>query len=169
MTMDSTSGAGRSDASERVGRRTIASRRRRVVRSAAALFVAVLAMAALSIVVREQEDIKGCRDRMEYAAADLQRVHDERGRIPYELPLPEENTRRHHFLYNSLYPNQVSRSRPEVGVCCCFHPHSGLFMPNGRHIVVYHAERETYTVEWLSEADFAERAEQLGLRVMPGP
>ena len=126
-------------------------------------------MVALSVVVREQEDIKACRDRMTYAAAELQRIHDEGGRIPYELPLPDEGSRRYHFLYNSLYTNQVSRSVPEVGVCCCVHAHRGLFMPNGRHIIVCNVNEGTYTVEWVSEADFAERAEKLGLHVMPGP
>lgn len=157
--------------SEQVARRTLRQRRRRVWRSIALVIVLMLAMVVLSILNRDQQEIDACRERMAFATQEFQRLYDERGTTPSALPLPEGDAEardriRSHVLYNVLY---TKSSRTEVGVCCCQAPHDPLFLPPGRHVIVFNVREGRYDLRWMSEDEFVRQADDLGLRVRLAP
>lgn len=157
--------------SEQVARRTLGMRRRRVWRSVGLVVLLTLAMVILSVMNRDQQSIDACRERMTFAVGEFQRQLDERGISPSALPLPEGDADarerfRGHVLYNVLY---TGSSRTEVGVCCCQEPHDRLFMPPGRHVIVFNVRQRRYELRWMTEEEFVRRADELGLRVRLAP
>lgn len=165
--------------SARAASRTLRERRRRVWRSALTVVIVTAGMVILLIINRDNQTIRSCRERMEYALQELERLREEEGRAPRELPVAGESgladdgatpaqQMRAHVYYNMLYAYsmEIGYGR-EIGVCCCKRPHTRLFLPNGRHVIVFNVERETFELHWMDEADFARRSEELGLKV-PG-
>jgi hypothetical protein len=178
MTMtDSQPTTARTTLTERAEQRTLAKRRRRVWRNLLFFVVVTLAIVVLSLLNRDEQAIRSCRERMEYAVRVFQERED-KGEPPLPLlPLPDKDTRaddaerrlmawRDHTHYNVLYSERVTRAR-EVGVCCCLHAHTRLLWPVGRYVVILDAPRRRYELRWMDEREFADRADDLELRV-PG-
>jgi hypothetical protein len=155
--------------SERVARRTLAQRRRRVLRSALIFIVITLVMLVLSILARDEQAVRACRERMEQALVTFQQHHEEWLRNPLKFPLPSVEAQlgdvwRDHVLDNWRYTEQAAIA-DEVGVCCCERPHSRLFRPSGRYVIVFNVPRQKYELHWLNEEDFLKRANELGFRL----
>jgi hypothetical protein len=156
-------------ASERVTMRTLGERRRRVLRSVLFVVVVMLVMLVLTLANRDQQSIDACKKRMEYAVATLRDHHGEFLRDPQKFPLPLiarhfGDAWRDHVLDNWRFSEQAAFAR-EVGVCCCERPHSPLFLAPGRHVIIYHVDTQQYELKWMTEREFAKRAEALGLHV----
>jgi hypothetical protein len=159
--------------SDRVALRTLGERRRRVLRNVLFVVVVSLVMLVLTVANRDQQAIDGCKERMEYAVKTLREHHREWLRDPqkFALPLIEAHlgdTWRYHVLDNWRFTEQAAFAR-EVGVCCCERPHSPLFLAAGRHVIIYHVAEQEYELKWMTEREFARRAEELGLRVSIRP
>ena len=164
---------------ERAGQRTLRERRRRVWRNVALMVVVTIGMVVLTLLNRDAQALRSCRDHMEYAVGVFQERHDKDEPPLSLLPLPEQAGRgdpaerqllawRDHTHYNALYFARAGISR-EVGVCCCLHPHSRFFQPAGRYVVVLDAARGKYELRWMNEDEFRRRAGDLGLRVPDAP
>lgn len=177
MTTDAPASATSSAIREDAALRTMRERRRRVWRNVLAVVVVTAGIGVLTILNRDAAAIRSCRKRMEFAALRFQELRDKG--LPSEpvLPLPEDvdgaaESRkrimelRDHVHYNVFYADRATFTR-EVGVCCCLRPHSRLFRSSGRHVIILDVDRGVHSVVWMDEAEFARRAEQLGLRV-PG-
>lgn len=168
MPGDISTGSLRPASTESVAWRTLFERRRRVWRSVLLVLILSLAMIVLSIVNRDQQEVDGCRQRMEYAVAEFQRQYDEKGLSPTAVPLPEgtgelADRLRAHIHYNWFY---TESPHEEVGVCCCRHPHTRLFLPAGRHVITFSVRQRKYKLTWMNEDEFVRRAEALGLRLL---
>jgi hypothetical protein len=159
-----------------IARQTINRRRRRVIRSTIGVVVIVIAMVVLSMLSRDQEAVRTCRERMEYAVERFQDLHDQDQAAPLSFPMPSSPDAEHaralqalrtHIHYNMLYTNRLIYTSGEVGVCCCSTPHGRLFRSAGRHVILYNVADGTYRVVWMDESAFAQRADGLGLRVLP--
>ena len=174
---DSEPAAAKTTLSERAEQRTVGERRRRVWRNLLLFVVVTLAIVVLSLLNRDEQAIRSCRDRMEYAVRVFQERED-KGEAPLPLlPLPEKETRaddaeqrlmawRDHTQYNVLYSERVSRAR-QVGVCCCLHAHTRLFWPIGRYVIIFDVPSRKYELRWMDERAFADQADDLELRA-PG-
>jgi hypothetical protein len=149
---------------DRVDRRTIGERRRRVVRRVVlVLFVTVLVL-LLSIVLRDARALQEARVRANRAAEML---HD-RGEVSQRFnPYPDDPAWLDRFLdemqRNTLF---TSRSNPggeaEMGVFCSKRPYTRLFMSDGRLVILYNYNNRRYYVRWMEEQEFLRRARDLG-------
>jgi hypothetical protein len=160
-------------ASERVALRTLGERRRRVLRSLLFVVAIMLVVIVVTVANRDQQAIDGCKRQMEYAVATLRADHSEWLRDPQKFPLPRIADHlgdgwREHVLDNWRFTEQAAFAR-EVGVCCCERAHSPLFLAPGRQVIIYHVGKQEYELKWMTEGEFARRAEELGLRVRLGP
>ncbi len=163
--------------SDRVARRTIAERRRRVLRNVATVFVITVLMVVLLVMSRDQQAINSCHGRMAFATAALQDMLGAGAVSPAELPLsdrggdpnpqsaPRANT---HYFYDAFHSSRGEVGR-EIGVACCRFAHSQLFRPNGRYVLSYDGAARKYQYRWMSEVEFARLAPELGLRLPDGP
>lgn len=163
------------DPAERVAKRTVRERRGRVLRSALLFGLVTAGMALVLVVNRDNQQIRSCAARMEYAVGELQRMYDEDTRVPLQLPVPPEVAtstdtrvqapdRRSHVHYDAFFTARLGRA-PQMGVCCCVRPHTRLMLPNGRHVITFDAAQGKYAVQWMDEAEFVRRQDELGLRV----
>lgn len=173
MNPDTDTLAAASDASERVARRTLVERRRRVLRRVLFVVAVTLVMVVITVANRDQQSIDACKQRMEYAVKALREHHSEWLRDPqkFSLPLLEAqlgDAWRDHVLDNWRFTEEAAFAR-EVGVCCCERPHSPMFLPAGRYVIIYHVAAQQYELKWMTEREFAEHAEELGLRVRVRP
>ena len=153
---------------ERVARRTMAQRRRRVIRSVLTVVLVTLVMLLLSVLSRDEQAVWGCRERMELALKTFQQHHQEWMRDPLKFPLPSIEAQlgdiwRDHVLDNWHFTEQAAFAR-EVGVCCCERSHSRLFRPSGRHVILFNVPEQKYELKWMDESEFARRAKELGFR-----
>jgi len=160
-------------AGQRVLLQALRRRRRRVLWRVAVFVGLTLLMVVLSVVNRDREAIQTCRTRMETAARVLRSHHADWLRDPQKFPLPAIASElgdvwRLHVLENWRFTEHAAFAR-EVGVCCCERPHNRLFLPAGRHVIIYNVSQQEYYVRWMDAADLAQRAEELGLRVRVGP
>ena len=154
--------------SERAARRTLAQRRRRVLRSALTVIAIMLVMLVLTVLNRDEQALHACRERMEQALQTFQKHHEEWLRDPLKFPLPSVEAQlgdvwRDHVLDNWRYTEQAATTN-EVGVCCCERPHSRLFRPSGRHVIVFNVPQQKYELRWMNEDEFIRRADELGFR-----
>ena len=159
--------------SERVARRTLAQRRRRVLASALTVILITLVMLLLTILNRDEQAVRACRERMEQALVTFQQHHEEWLRDPLKFPLPSVEAQlgdvwREHVLDNWRYTEQAAAA-DDVGVCCCERPHSRLFRPSGRHVIVFNVPGQKYGLRWMDEDDFVRRADELGFRLPVRP
>ncbi len=167
---ETSSATGQSAASQRVERRTLGERRRRVWRNVLFVIAVTVVMLVLSLMNRDEQAIRGCRERLERVLQVFQKLHDSGDPPPALLPLPQEGDRvseevRSHMHYNVLYSERILFSR-EVGVCCCLQPHARLFQPSGRHVIILDTQRGKYELRWMDETEFERRAAELGLPVL---
>lgn len=160
---------------DRAALRTLRERRRRVWRSMAGVLVITLGMLVLLVINRDNQAIRSCRSRMEFARAELQRLHDDGSLPPRVLPWPApvegvrgqsraRVTASGHVHYDPFHSTRFGAAS-RVGVCCCKKPHTRLFFSDGRHVVIYDVQQGQYELQWMDEARFAQEAEGLGLRV----
>lgn len=173
MSPDTSTLSNPSVASDRVALRTLGERRRRVLRRVLFVVVVSLVMLVITIANRDQQSIDSCKKRMEYAVSALREHHSDWLRDPQKFPLrliAEQmgDVWRDHVLDNWRFSEQAAFAR-EVGVCCCERPHNPLFLPPGRHLIIYHVAKREYELKWMTEREFARRAEELGLRVRVQP
>lgn len=152
-----------------IASRVMMQRRRRVIRSALTVLGVTVVMLVLTIMNRDQQAVESCRHRMETAQETLQEQHQEWLRDPQKFPLRAVAAQlgdvwREHVLDNWRFSEQAAFAR-RVGVCCCERPHSRLFRPAGRHVIIFHGGEHRYELIWMNEGEFAEQAEQLGLQV----
>jgi hypothetical protein len=154
-------------ASDSVARRTLSERRWRVARSMLGVVLVTLTLLVVVLLNRDQQAAQACRRRAEFMVKAFQADADAGLRAPTELPLaPADRRFRGHYIYNWLFTNSY---RPEVGVCCCRDPHIQLFQAPRRSVIVLDAETRKYRLVWMKERDFAEKADNLGLRVRIPP
>jgi hypothetical protein len=154
-------------ASDSVARRTLSERRWRVARSAFGVGLVTLTLLMVVLLNRDQQTSQACRRRVEFMVKAFQEYADAGQPAPTELPLaPADRRFRSHYIYNWLFTNSY---RPEVGVCCCRDPHVRLFQAPRRYVIILDAETRKYRLVWMKDSDFAERADDLGLRVSVRP
>ncbi len=173
MATESPASASPEAPSERVALRTMVQRRRRVLRSVLAVVLGALVLLVLSILNRDAQALEACRQRMEQALKTFQQHHQEWLRDPLKFPLPSVEAQlgdvwREHVLDNWRFTEQAAYAH-EVGVCCCEQPHSRLFRPAGRYVILFNVPEQKYELKWMDEPEFARRAVELGLRVGARP
>jgi hypothetical protein len=151
--------------SERVRQRTMAARRRRFVRSALLFLGLAAAMVVVSLLHRDAQAVRHCRDRLEYAVRQFSA--DYKGRtLPLLLPhRPEEGKWvRNHYDYRWKNDQHFGPDR-RVGVCCCKRAHRFFMRADGRHVLLF--DGQDFQIVWMTEDEFRWRAEDLRLPV-PG-
>jgi hypothetical protein len=158
---------------EPVALRIMAQRRRRVIRGVLTVILGTLVILVLSILNRDQQALDACRARMEDALKTFQEHHQDWLRDPLKFPLPSIEARlgdewRDHVLDNWRFTEQAAYSR-EVGVCCCERPHTRLFRPAGRYVILFNVPAQKYELKWMHESEFARRAAELGFRIERRP
>jgi hypothetical protein len=155
------------EADERIVRRTMIERRRRVLRSVAAVAFVSLVMIVLAAMNRDREAIDSCEQRMRHAVRMLQDNHKQWLKDPARFPLDIVRDRLGEAWNWSVFENtrftEQAAYLSAVGVCCCERPHGRLFRPGLRRAIVYHVRDETYSVRTLTESEFAKQADALGL------
>ncbi len=155
---------------ERAAWRTMRERRRRVVRNVLKVGVLLVLILVLSIVTRNQQDVDGCRRRMEAAARWYQEQVNLGHGVPNVFPPPIDTvdmkrlSEHAFFRYNYVgaTPTTVSSSPTivAVGVCRCRNAHERILQASGRHILVYDSRRDpehpygSYRVLWKDEQEF---------------
>ncbi len=161
----------------RAQQRTLRERRRRVWRNVGLVVVVTIVMVVLTQFNRNEQAIRSCQQRMEYARKLFQDRQDQGLPALEDLPLPgsgaatpEERQRladlRNHTIYNMRYSGQTLLSR-QIGVCWCRRPHTRLFRSPGRYVIIL--ENGKYEWRWMDETEFRERADDLGISLAPGP
>jgi hypothetical protein len=148
-----------SQTTDRIALRTLAQRRRRVIRGILLFLVVSFAVVVMSAMNRDQQALDSCRERIEYAAREFQKVHDARRSPPSELPLPSAAPRAH-YLYNWLFTNS---SQPEAGVACCDGPHARFWGEPIRMVIILDTRAGQYRAVRMTEDEFRRRARELGL------
>ena len=152
---------------DRVALRTMAERRRRVVRSVLTVVFVTLVMVVLSVLNRDRAAISSCEDRMRYAVRVLQENHKQWLKDPARFPLDVIRDRLGDAWNSGVFENsrftEQAAFMGSVGVCCCERPHGRLFRPGLRHLIVFKVREETYQFLTLEEGEFARQADGLGL------
>ncbi len=155
------------EADERILRRTLSERRRRVLRSVATVAFVSLVMTVLAALNRDREAIDSCEQRMRHAVRILQDNHKDWLKNTTRFPLDIVRDRlgeawNWNVFENTRFTEQAAYLAA-VGVCCCERPHGRLFRPGLRHAIVYRVRDETYEPRTLTESEFAQQADALGL------
>lgn len=137
-------------------------RRRRLLQRMALFVFVSFAMVLLAIFTRDVQ----ARRRLHADAADvargMQANRERRGSLPLNLPDTADGVSRSDQYYlNLLYPQQL-QSRKLVGVAAQRRAADMFMLPAGRAIVVFDGEQ--FRPRWLTEAEFAAQAGELGLR-----
>lgn len=138
----------------------VAKRRRRNVRRNLGIMAAMSALMLLvTLAGRDQQDVRNCRTRLDLA------VRNFRENVAAGLPPDFPPTEAHavdpsHYTYR---PDNLKADAPDgpLGVSCCAAPHRLFLDTDGRHVVIY--DGQAFEIRWMSETEFQQRAESLGL------
>lgn len=147
--------------------RVVATRKRKVARLVAVVVVVTAAIVLLSIANRDEQSVSRCRRDLEYAVEQFRQRAGEGVGLPRELPRRADAGARVEYHYHYV-PRNVLRERPgaPLGVVCCVQRHRLYFDSDGRHVVTY--DGQAFEIRWMTEEEFAARADALGLRVVSG-
>lgn len=149
---------------QRVSLRVMARRRRHVLRNGLVVLVVTAVMVVLSLANRDWQDVRRCRENLDYAVGEFRRTIDSR-LLPRAFPQRPE-TRSAPGVHYHYQPLSVvlDMKRGTVGICCCARPHRLFLDRDGRHVVTY--DGKDFAVRWVTEREFADRAATLGLTVL---
>lgn len=150
----------------RVDARQRGIRRRRLLHRLALFVFVSLAMILLAIFTRDVQARRRLHADAAEIARGLQVGKDAGGALPLRLPDDRDGAGRSEQYYlNLLYPQQL-QSRSLVGVAAQRRAADMFLLPAGRAVVVFDGER--FRPRWLTEAEFAAQAVELGLRGAAG-
>ncbi len=147
--------------------RVVATRRRKVARLLIVVVLVTAAMVLLSIANRDEQSVSRCRRDLDYAVEQLRERLAEGAGLPRELAYRPDAAPRLQYHYHYV-PRNALRAEAGVpaGIACCVAPHGLYFDTDGRHVVVY--DGKDFEIRWMTEEEFAIRADALGLRVVSG-
>lgn len=167
MTEATTISTRQRDLSQQVYRRLRRERNHRFLRGILMVILVSVGMIVLAISNRDTQAVKTSANIARALADALQQSYDHNGRAARRLPNITLGSRyiRDVVTFNVYYPDQIRTAR-RVGVCCSKRPLELYLRPSGRHVVLFDGEH--YSVEWMPESEFQQRAFGLGLAPHPG-
>ena len=147
---------------DRARTRTLTHRRRRIVRSVAAFFGVSALMLLVAMAHRDTQALRADEGRAQRVAQAFQERFEAEGWPPLRLPQLGRADRGYEnlFVFNVLYSDQV-RVAPPVAVCCRRDRLRLFVRGEVRFVVMFDGQR--YGSQWLSDREFFERADRLGL------
>ena len=153
---------------DRVRTRTFLHRRGRLLRGIA-LFVPVTAVIVyLSMLQRDTQAMKvgetNARMIADAMQTQLTAEHVPPQRMP-DLPAPYQGVVERYY-FNYFYGNKLQTSQV-VGVCAMRQSTRLFLREDGRFVVLFDGSK--FWSEWMTEAQFAQRAKALGISIELGP
>lgn len=168
------------DATNKAGLRTRASRRSRLLRQVSLFAIASVALVLVALANRDAENVRNCRQRLDFVGQQLQLNYTRNQSLPPNLPMPGQTmddpgvrdplrrkpgSRDHYAYLGTTNLNHVG----VVAVCACFSEHRLYLRDDGRHVVVFDPATAKFEVRWLTNAEFRQQAEKLGIGTMLAP
>lgn len=149
-------------ASQRAGVRVMVERRRRIWRRLGLILVVTAVIVVLAQAQRDSDLLRRQGDHAKRGVAGaLQEIRASIGKPPDVLRFAQRpDDRLSQYYFNPLYAEHAREDRP-AGVACLRAPLSLFLRPAGRYVVLY--DGATFRVEWMTESDFQQRADGLGL------
>jgi len=148
-------------AEERVSLRTLYERRWRFWRRLWLMIVGTITIVVLALAQRDTQRIRWHEREMARIAEALRGAIEEKGAAPEVLSLARSDSEvATRYLFNVNYRQHAER-RGRSAVCAMRGSIPLFLRPSGRYLILFDGHR--FTVEWMSEARFAEQSEALGL------
>lgn len=147
---------------QRVRARTLAERKRRILRNAVLFVIITLGMIYIALRQRDAQAVRNITEIGRLMAADMQRVFDQEKRLPDRAPNlgPQFRAIASRFVFNPFY-GELSRSIKPVAALYSTGPISLFLNPPGRVVVLF--DGKNFRAEWIPETDFHNRRAAWGL------
>ncbi len=148
-------------AEQRVSLRTLYERRWRFWRRLWLMIAGTITIVVLALAQRDTQRLRYHAGEMERLAEALRGAMAQKGTAPEILSLARSDSEiATRYLFNVNYRQHAER-RGRSAVCAMRGPVPLFLRPSRRYLILF--DGREFTVEWMSEARFAEQSEALGL------
>lgn len=149
-------------AAERANLRVMHERARRIWVRLSLVIVVTVAIIVLALAQRDNQTIRRQSRIAQQIAAEMREAYEQRRALSDLTLLAQQPALAEDYYFNPSYSIQAER-RGRAGVCAPRRQVRLFLREDGRHVVLF--DGTTFTVAWMSEAQFAERSAELGLEL----